>query len=372
MRLSGIVITGAGMVTPVGLSVAASCAALRAAIPRMRELPNYAVAGELFEKEPVLGGRVPTEWFRGGPEKVEWPGHERFQFNTPPAPEDYIPPGVERVVELAVYAAQEAWAAAALERARLPRIGCYLGMEDQDDPKAVFRAVGEALKVTFDAGMAFTVGRPSALAALEAACRDLVERQVDGALVAGVDSLIRAPVLERLERAGILRSDRVPQGIIPGEAAGVVFLETGASAAKRGAQVRGRLLASAVGDERTAGTSEPNRADGLTKVLHAVRRDGGGLEATPLVICDLNGDRYRAMEWAMASIRALGDLHGDTALWHPADCIGDPGAGSGLVNLVWATEAFTRGYAPADRALVWGAADGEARAAVLLAPGEEG
>jgi len=85
-------------------------------------------------------------------------------------------------------------------------------------------------------------------------------------------------------------------------------------------------------------------------------------------VCDLNGDRYRATEWSMAAIRTLGALHGDMSLWHPADCIGDTGAASGIVNVVWAVAAFGKGYASAERTLVWGASEGPARAAAVLAP----
>jgi 3-oxoacyl-[acyl-carrier-protein] synthase-1 len=91
------------------------------------------------------------------------------------------------------------------------------------------------------------------------------------------------------------------------------------------------------------------------------------MKRPPLTVCDLNGDRYRAVEWAMASMRAFSDLHGDEPLWHPADCVGDPGAAAGALSVVWATAALVKGYAPLPQVLVWGASDGALRGAALLA-----
>jgi 3-oxoacyl-[acyl-carrier-protein] synthase-1 len=93
----------------------------------------------------------------------------------------------------------------------------------------------------------------------------------------------------------------------------------------------------------------------------------------PLFICDLNGDRYRALEWGLVYGRALGDLRWryDLAtcgqLWHPADCVGDTGAASGILNCIWGVEALRKGYALVDHILVWGASESRLRAAAILA-----
>jgi 3-oxoacyl-[acyl-carrier-protein] synthase-1 len=85
-----------------------------------------------------------------------------------------------------------------------------------------------------------------------------------------------------------------------------------------------------------------------------------------LAICDLNGDRMRAMEWAMASLRAFGDLSGDQEIWHPADCIGDSGAASGALSLAWGAATLAREEAGANAVVAWGASDGPLRGAALL------
>jgi len=361
-----IVVTGVGAMTPVGLSAPASCAALRAGIARLGEIETHYVDGELFDLAPVVGGRVPTEWFSGGPVEWEWPGHERFDVAPPPSPEKLVVDGPERLVEIAVPAAREALKSAGFAPPS-GEAGLFIGLDEGEDPEPLERALRPVVGTACRVFEMHTAGRAAGLLALDDALEALAEDRVDSAIVGGVDSWIRAPVLRRLDAAGILRSAGNPQGLIPGEAAAFVVLERGDQAKGRGVKVLARCLAAATADEATAGTDDPNQGVGLTTALREAAGAAGGFEVPPLVVCDLNGDRYRASEWSMAAIRTLGTLHGDMSLWHPADCIGDPGAASGIVNIVWAVAAFGKRYAPAERALIWGASEGPARGAAVLA-----
>jgi 3-oxoacyl-[acyl-carrier-protein] synthase-1 len=170
--------------------------------------------------------------------------------------------------------------------------------------------------------------------------------------------------------AGVLKDASVnPQGILPGEAAAFLVLE----AATRGGTPLGVLAGTGVTEEPTAGTDEPNQGRGLTAAIRAAR-SVAPLPYVPLMICDLNGERYRALEWLLAYPRSLGDLPWRYDLptcgefWHPADCLGDTGAASGALDCVWAVEALRKGYALTERVLVWGASEGRLRAAAILAP----
>lgn len=358
-----LAITGVGAATPVGLSAAATCAALRAGVARLGEVHTFLVEGELVGNESAVGGRVPTEWYTGGPSITEWPGHERFSMGEPPAPEQIVASGPARLEELAVPAAREAWADAGLTDGEA--WGLWLGLDETDAEQTPLGAVAAALGASAPAvSEAVAAGRGSALAALRNAAKALRADEVEVALVGGVDSLIRRERLAALSEAGALRSASHPQGVLPGEGAAFVVLERESRARGRDAD-RARVLALGTEDEPTAGTDDANQAVGLTRLLRKVLRDWPGGDA-PLTVCDLNGDRYRAMEWTMASMRALAGHTGDQLIWHPADCIGDPGAASGAINLVWTVAAFDKGYAPRDQALVWGASDGALRAACLL------
>lgn len=368
MSSEAIVITSRGAVTPVGLSATATCAALRAGIARLQEIQGAFASTAFNDEKPACGGRVPLEWFEGEPVAEEWPGHERFGAALPPPRHHLVAPGVERVIGLAMPALQEALAEATGQRPPQGPVGLYLGVDELEDGAAVLAACCRQMTGAVELSLLFAEGRAAGLIALAQAIEDLRQGTVAAALVGGVDSLIRTPVLARLLEQGLLQSPAHPQGIVPGEAAAFLFLETAANAAKRGLAPRAEILAATQGEEPTVGSEEPNQAVGLTRVLRQTIQAAGGLDAPPLVVCDLNGDRYRTMEWAFASLRTIGGLHGEAELWHPADCLGDCGAASGPLNLIWAAEAFAKGYGPAARALIWGASDNNRRAAAMLAP----
>jgi 3-oxoacyl-[acyl-carrier-protein] synthase-1 len=367
MSANPVAITGLGAVTPVGLSLPSTCAALRAGVSRMVALEGWNDHGPP-PPEDLVAGRVPMEWMRGDV-RTEWPGHERFDL-VPPKPHRLLAPDTERLAELAVLAAEEAWQDAGRPRGR---VGLYLGLPEDDDGRAVAGAVSRALTLEFELQRGDRLGRAAALAAVHRALRHLRDGRVDVALVGGVDSLLRRAALARMSAAGMLRSDVNPTGVIPGEAA--VFMVLQAEGALR--KPRAWIVASAVAEEPTAGTDEPNQGVGLTKALRLARQGGPGYSVRPLVVCDLNGERYRTIEWSFANVRALGDVHPaegtptNALLWHPADCIGDSGAASGALNVAWASVAMRKGYAGAKHAITWGASDGPLRASVLLSRDQE-
>lgn len=364
----GLSITGVGALSPVGLSAPATCAALRAGLARLTEVNSFLVDGELIGNEPAVGGRVPTEWFRGGPAQPEWPGHDRLGAPEPPAPETIVESGSARLVELAVPAAAEAWADAGRDHNPPESYGIWIGADPADAQQLPFTEIVRELGVEPVVTQAEPHGRAAFFAAFRAAAKALRAGEVQVALVGGVDSLIRRERLAALDAAGIVRSFSRPDGVLVGEAAAFVVLEATPAAAARGAD-RAHVESIVLDEEPTAGTDDPNQAKGLTRVL---RKTFGAPQEKrrpfPLAVCDLNGDRYRAIEWTMASLRALPDRSDDLVVWHAADCVGDTGAASGALALVWTVTSFDKGYAPKDEVLVWGASDGPLRAATLLTP----
>jgi 3-oxoacyl-[acyl-carrier-protein] synthase-1 len=359
------VVSAVAACTPVGLYAEASCAALRAGLSNMMELSTYAVDGEHGDPEPMMGARVPSEWLAGEPPEERWPGHERFGLRPPPPRTGRVPPGVERVLELCRIALGEIRERAALDEVKPDRYRVHVALNEDEQAAAVADELRGALGGAAERFVIETGGRAAGLALLERAMSDLDARRVDGVLLGGVDSLIRRPIAERLDRARRLRSFTAPQGLTPGEAAAFVYLESPAQAARGGRKALARVTAATTALEPSAGRDEPNRATGLAQALSAARAQAG-LAEMPLVVCDLNGERPRAIEWALAATRALGDLHGDFELWHPADCVGDAGAALGVLDILWSAVAIDRGYAPRRRALVWGASDGGLRGAAVL------
>jgi 3-oxoacyl-[acyl-carrier-protein] synthase-1 len=357
-------ITGLGAVTPVGLSAAATCAALRAGLPRMLEFEGWDDDGPAPDPD-LIAGRVPLEWLTGNPLE-EWPGHERWNLKLP-RPHVLIEPGDERLTTLAAPAAQEAWAQAGSPAGRT---GLYLGLDDADSGKALAESIARALGLTFEVVRGDRLGRAAGLAALHRAARHVRDGRVDNALVGAVDSRLRRSALAAMKEAGTLRGPGNPAGVIPGEAAAFVVLQGDGA---------GRVLATldgtGVAEEATAGTDQGNRGEGLSLALRKAREAAPALESRPVVVGDLNGERYRTLEWGLVNVRVLGDVRSipggpaSSDQWHAADCIGDTGAASGGVSLLWAVTAMRKRHARADRALVWGASDGPLRAAAILTRG---
>jgi 3-oxoacyl-[acyl-carrier-protein] synthase-1 len=365
MRLD-LVISGAGAVTPVGLSAGATCAALRAGIARLVGFEDYEVPGGDVPSLPVAAGRVPLEWFTGGPVEESWPGHERFAAPIPIPVHVHVPPGLERLTALAGHAAREACASAKLG-AGSAGFGLYLATDERDSAEALAATLRDSLPAKPELVRTFPLGRAAGLLALAHAARHVSEGRVTTALVGGVDSLLRNDVLVRLDEAGRLKSATAADGFLPGEAAAFVVIERLASARARGARALARLLAAAAADEPTAGTNDPCQGEGLTAAIRTVTEEAGGRDGCT-VVCDLNGERLRALEWALVNARLSHTVRGFVDLWHPADCVGDTGAAGGVLSTLWAAKALEQGYAAPAHILLWGASDGPTRAAAWLEP----
>src|SRR5690606_33594935 len=105
---------------------------------------------------------------------------------------------------------------------------------------------------------------------------------------------------------------------------------------------------------------------GLTAAIRGAHAAARASAQVQWLVSDLDGERYKAFEWGLAWPR-LGDcMDGALVHWHPADCIGNVGAAAAAVHLACISAAFSRGYAPAARALVTAANDGGQRAAMIV------
>jgi 3-oxoacyl-[acyl-carrier-protein] synthase-1 len=236
------------------------------------------------------------------------------------------------------------------------------------DAESLLTDLAEAIGARLEVRVAFPRGRAAALEALHTAASDLESGRVTRTIVGGVDSLLRRNSIEQLGAEGALLTEKASSGHPVGEAAAFVVLE-------RTGGPRPALAAvgqTAIANEPTARTEQPCEAVALSRVLRELRRSEPANAALPRLICDLNGDRYRATEWLLASTRALAGWEPASGgarradLLHAADRIGDVGAASGAVALVWAVSALAKGYARADRVLVFGASDGPLRAGAIV------
>ena len=338
-----LAISGLGLVSPVGLTAEAATAALRAGVSRLSRIESFQIEVDEGVFDAVIGAEVPN-LTRGrlGPDRL-------FKM---------LQPAFAEVIQDAKVMPEA-------------RLGVYLGTSG-NSPAGRVLDYGSATKHTLlesiPDGYQIThakivpSGRASVLQAVRTAASAFEQNLIDVAIIGAADSWVTPRALSGLRASGKLAEFPRRTGTMPGEAAGLIALEPPERAAQRGAHVYAYIHASA-GRHETVKWGDPNNAIALTQAIQSVA--AGVNEPKALVISDLNGERYRALEWVMAQTKAMW-YYKTMVHWNPANCMGDTGAASGAVMLAWAAWALRKGYAGVGNILVWGASDEGAREALML------
>ena len=163
------------------------------------------------------------------------------------------------------------------------------------------------------------------------------------ALVARGDALLshRADDVERSSRP----FDRGRDGLVNGEGSGAIILETREHAERRGATIRARLLGTAA---RCEGATRRKRLTG-----DAVRQAiGAVLTKTGLAVPDVghvNAHGLSTIDMDRIEAKAIVAVLGDTPVTAPKSFFGHLGAGGGAVELVASILGLERGLVPATR-----------------------
>ncbi len=213
----------------------------------------------------------------------------------------------------------------------------------------------------------FFQGRVGGVAALLKAVEAIATDQADVCLVAGVDSLLHGPSLRALMADDRVKTPNLPSGLIPGEGAGCLVLESRAAARRRRTAVKAGVGFAALAQEAAGWKPDsPVRADGLVRAMCSASECG---VRSSRVLLDLNGERWRFLEWTVAEARLADLLPAGWRPWHPADCWGDVGAAFAPMAVALGARAFARRFAGGGSILVAASGDrGERGAFVLLPP----
>jgi 3-oxoacyl-[acyl-carrier-protein] synthase I len=239
-------------------------------------------------------------------------------------------------------------------------LGQRIGLTLNEHFPGVFDRVGLAL-----------LGHAGALVALRSALAMLQEQPHRLCIVAGADSYIEPDLLEWLERTDQLHSAGERNnawGFIPGEGAGALLLAVPEALNPLELVPIGRVRSIGVGREtELIGTGTVCLGHGLTGAV----RDaiGPGLRAGERVTdvyCDMNGEPYRADEYAFLVSRTREHFVAASEFVSPADCWGDVGAASAPLLIALACIAGAKGYSKGDAALVWASSVTGERGAALL------
>jgi 3-oxoacyl-[acyl-carrier-protein] synthase-1 len=349
-----LAVTGLTMLSPAGDTLEQSCATIRAGLSAMSEHAYY--------------GALPVD--------PEWEEEEPLRCAPVPTVDPYLD-GPERLLELALPPLRALVQRTRLRRRELASTALLLSLPAPDAAVASWGlGSGFSDELCARAGLegfasiaADQSGHASMFAALREASSLLRAEKVSRCLLLGVDSYLSEDRMEMLDRGYRLKSDRAADGLIPGEAAVAMIVEL--DDPRRPPELPPFALlaepALAMEPETLLG-EKSSTGRGLGEALRGALASRPPGEAQRWVLCDLNGESYRAFEWGVCVTRLPEQLSDLASLTHPAECVGDVGAATGGVLVACAARAFARGYAPAPRALAFTSSEQGLRAALLVEP----
>ena len=198
---------------------------------------------------------------------------------------------------------------------------------------------------------------------------DLLKRgKGEFCLAGGAESYIHPETLDWLEECDQYHNPNNAWGFIPGEGAGFLLLCLSDTATKYGLPILGRFMAlSLAREENRIKTETVCIGEGLTQavreVLASFAQPGKIID---LIICDQNGEAYRADEYGFMLARTSERFKNPTDFWGPVDCWGDVGAASGPLLILLAIAAAQKGYGKGPNTLIWTSSEGGARACAIF------
>ena len=334
MSAQPIAIRKTGLVTSVGLSAPASCAAIRAKVSNPTETRFIDSGGEW-----IMAHQVQLE--------KPWRGLTKLTKMASMA-----------IAECLDGIARDEWASMPLLLcvAEQERPGRLERLDDQ-----LFLDIEQELGVHFAPASAIIAhGRVSVAIALAQARKLIHEHNAPQVIIAAADSLLGWPTLSVYEREERLLTERNSNGFMPGEGGGALLVGR--------PEGKGELLCTGIGfgmEQAHIDSGAPLRADGLTTAIKRALADAGcEMHDLDYRITDLSGEQYYFKEAALAFNRILRVHKMDFELWHPAESIGESGAVSGIACLAIARMASVKGYAPGRGVLIHFANDGGHRIAI--------
>ena len=328
-------IQGVGLVTSVGLSAAASCAAFRTKISNPTETRFIRSDGDWIMAHEVMLER-PCRGLSKLAKMAAWAIQEALQA-LPEAQWQTLP------VLLCVAEPERPGRTAGLEEQLLPMLQGELGVKFSAQASVIAQ------------------GRVSVAVALARARALMTSQNLPRVLIAATDSLLSWPTLKHYEHQGRLLTPTNSNGFMPGEGAGALLVGSPEGSAAG-------LVCTGMGfamESATIDSGKPLRAEGLSQAIKCTLVDAGcQMRDMDYRITDLAGEHYYFKEAALALSRTLRERHREFDLWHPAECTGEAGALSGVAVIAAAKAAAEKAYAKGSRVLAHWSNDAGQRAAL--------
>jgi 3-oxoacyl-[acyl-carrier-protein] synthase-1 len=333
-----LTITGAGLVTGVGLNAPATCAAIRCKIDNFQEIRYMDSGGEL-----IMGCKVPQE--------QPWRGKTKL-------------------IKMAATAINECLANNKLIIPKeIPLLLCLSEHERKgrviDDDNQFFLDLQAELGFEFhEKSRVIAKGHVAVAVALKHARQLLQEFNIKHVLIAATDSLLVAPTLAHFEEHERLYTSQNSNGFIPGEAGAALVVESANS------KQENQLVCHGLGfgiEKAHVNSEEPLRADGLTAAIKESLSDADyGESILQYKITDISGEQYYFKEASLAFSRIDRTRREEFDIWHPAECTGEVGVASGLIMLAVLKAACEKDYSKGDHILAHLGNDDGKRASIIL------
>ncbi|HKQ67131.1 MAG TPA: beta-ketoacyl synthase N-terminal-like domain-containing protein [Methylomirabilota bacterium] len=194
---------------------------------------------------------------------------------------------------------------------------------------------------------AHTEGHVGGARAIGDAARLIDEGDLDLALCGGADDQLEELFFATHWGGGVIAGDEGPDGLVPGEGSGLLVLEEAEHALARGARVHGELIgfASSAGDGNLAGSGDAARlAERLTRVIDTVLEEA----KTAPDLLSLHGDGIAAHEQAedAALARTLGAVTPSSPRLKLKSAHADLGAASSPVELLACSSVLRQAIIP--------------------------
>lgn len=311
---SKVYVAGIGMITPVGVNVEMTAAAVRAGVSAYRDTSYF--DGD-FNK--IRMAVVPEAALENSldEDKLTLPMTARHV----------------RMLQLAKLALLEVLP-------RLPRDQSVplflagpepLGTEDQPLTMSFIKilSVQTSANLNLDVCRINSMGRAGGLSCVKLAYRYLESGAGKLVLVGGVDSFYDKSTVDSLSSKRRLLSGEAMDGFIPGEGAGFMLLTNDSKTIAK--EQLPHIFEPGGGLEQGHMFSDkPYTGDGLSAAVTEAVRNSNATKIA-VIYTTMNGESFFAKEHGVALIRNKESLHENVKIEHPADCFGDLGAASGIV-----------------------------------------
>lgn len=345
MNGQALAITGAGMVSGVGLTAPASCAAIRCAISNFQETRFMGLGGEW-----IMGSSVPLE----------------------------LP--LRSIAKLSRMLASVLRECIACEPSlNINAVPVLICLAETDRPgrktdldKNILHKIQNEFQVSFHKkSNIINQGRVGVATALYQARKLVYDQGFERVVIAGTDSLLVGPSLGYYEDRERVLTKANSNGFIPGEAAAAVVVQRPRYIAEP------QLICAGIGEgleEATVDAEDiPLRANGMVQAIRGALKEANcDLGDLDFRIADVSGEQYSFKEAALALLRILRQRKKMFDFWHPADCIGEVGAAIGPAMLSVLLAGMHKGYCPGQQAIAHLGNDDGKRAAMVMVYGSAG